>query len=192
MTNDQIRDILRYLKGLVGIIDDTNVQKIFKILIGARVTKSRASLLYIEKRECVKELLSDLIQAKDINRRLNRIQLRKIYTILGDYHMYPVCRLCGKPIQIDTFTQQYAQQSNQMTFSWDHKQPKSMGGTWALTNIQPTHKICNNRRGVKPLCKERHKTNMRMNIDIKVDLNDTKKHYRPAHFGTLNQGQQYC
>ncbi|MBR3510902.1 MAG: HNH endonuclease [Alphaproteobacteria bacterium] len=192
MTNDQIRDILRYLKRLVVIIDESNVKKLFKIFIGARDKNSRASFLYIDTREAVKQLLSDLINSKNINKVLTRHQVKRIYTILGDYHIYPVCRLCGKPIKIDTFTQRYSQQSNQMTFSWDHKYPKSKGGTWALTNMQPTHKICNTKRGIKPLCKERHKTNMKSNIDIMIDPDTEKLQYRPTHFSVFNSGRQYC
>ena len=48
-----------------------------------------------------------------------------------------ICYLCGQLIL------------KQEELSADHVVPKSKGGTTSFSNLKPTHKICNNKKGDK-------------------------------------------
>ena len=100
--------------------------------------------------------------------QLNCRQMKGIYTIIGDYGIYPICKLCGQPIFIDSD----APLDEKESFSWDHIIPKSFGGEYQLYNTQTTHKICNNHRQCNP-CKPK-----KLNLVIDMSNEFCKKHYK--------------
>ena len=58
-----------------------------------------------------------------------------------------ICQLCLQPIDL---TLDYP---NPMSYSIDHKIPRSLGGTHEQRNLQASHLVCNVRRGNKPIDK---------------------------------------
>ena len=188
MTNNDVKKTLKDVRQITDIMDKSHLNRILKILIGAQTTKSCAFFLSLDIRKTVKKMLSDLLKSNQINNLFNRRQIKQIYEILGDYNIYPLCKLCGQPIKIDSYIQQHIDQTDKMAFSWDHMQPKSLGGSYELNNMQPTHKICNNKRGIQPAYKRRLHINIK--ITLEFDDNHSIKH-RPLHL-TLNPQVQYC
>ena len=188
MTNNDIKKTLKDIRHITDSMDDSHLDRILKILINAQTSKGCAFFLSVDVRKTVKKMLSDLIRSNQINNLFNRKQIKQIYEILGDYNVYPVCKLCGQPIKIDSYIQQHMDNTDKMAFSWDHMQPKSLGGSYALNNMQPTHKICNNRRGIQPAYNQK----IHINIKISLEFDDGQSvKYRPVHF-TLNPQVQYC
>jgi 5-methylcytosine-specific restriction endonuclease McrA len=191
MTNNEIKDVLRTAGRLVNTMDKEHAKNLLKILMGAQCKKDCASFIFIDIRKTVRKLLSDLIKTDHINNYLTRKRMKQIFTIMGDYEVYPICKLCGQPIKITTGTNQ----CGHLDFSWDHKKPKSKGGGYDLANLQPTHKICNNRRGTKPLYSRHYKLKMRLDIDVVLDLDDVcdleNSHYRSSGFG-LRKQDSWC
>ena len=190
MTNSEVKGTLKEIKQITDKMDESHLNRILKILIDAQTTKGCAFFLALDVRKTVKKMLTDLIKTSHVNNIFNRKQIKQIYEILGDYHVYPVCKLCGQPIKIDSGSiQQYrTNQADKMAFSWDHMQPKSLGGGYELNNMQPTHKICNNRRGILPAYNQK----VRINIKITLEFDDNHNvKYRPVHL-TLNPQVQYC
>lgn len=206
MTNNEIKETLQDANRILGSMDKNHVRNILKILIDAQVKKSCASFLSLDIRKTTKKLLVDLIKSDHVNNYLTRKHMKQIYEILGDYHIYPICKLCGQPIKIDSFSVKHETQSQQMSFSWDHIKPKSLGRSYDLANMQPTHKICNNKRGIKPIYRQigsnnSHNNKLKLNIkiDIFFDLEPDNHKYRPDRFGLRKQDAwchkqccQYC
>jgi len=56
-----------------------------------------------------------------------------------------ICQLCLKTIDL---TIEYP---NPISYSLDHKIPRSQGGTHNQSNLQAAHLICNSKRGNKPI-----------------------------------------
>ena len=189
MTNSEVKGTLKNIRQITNIMDEQHLNRILKILLDAQATKNCAFFLALDVRKTVKKLLSNLIKFSHINNIFNRRQIKQIYEILGDYHVYPVCKLCGQPIMIDSCSIQQCRtnQADKMAFSWDHMQPKSLGGSYELNNMQPTHKICNNKRGIQPA----YNRKLHINIKISLEFDDTQMvKYRPIHL-TLNPQIQY-
>ena len=88
-----------------------------------------------------KKVLTSLMKTDDLVYLFDKKQIKALYRILSEYHIYPICPLCGKPIKT------YANNKHPGEFTWDHVVPKSLGGGNELCNLQPTHKKCNNRKG---------------------------------------------
>lgn len=188
MTNNDIKKTLKDVKQITDMMDGPHINRLLKILMDAQLSKDCAFFLSVDIRKTVKKLLSNLIRSNQVNNLFNRRQIKQIYEILGDYNIYPVCKLCGQPIKIDTYIQQHIDQTDKMAFSWDHMQPKSLGGSYALNNMQPTHKICNNRRGIQPA----YNRKLRINIKISLEFDDGQTvKYRPMHL-TLCPQVQHC
>lgn len=191
MTNKEIKETLKTASFLVNTMDKEHARNLLKILLGAQCKNDCASFAFIDIRKTVKKLLSDLIKTDHVNNYLNRKHMKQIFAIMGDYEVYPTCKLCGQTIKITTGTNQ----SGQMDFSWDHQKPKSKGGSYDLANLQPTHKICNNKRGVKPVYSKHYRLKMKIDIDIEFDLEDLcdskNPRYRPDRFG-LRKQDSWC
>ena len=192
MTNNEIKDVLRQASRLVNTMDKAHAKNLLKILVDAQAKKDCASFVYIDIKKTVKKLLNDLVKTDHVNNCLRRRHMKQIFTILGDYDVYPVCKLCGQPIKINTETSQACEY---LSFSWDHVTPKSKGGSYDLANLQPAHRICNNKRGTKPLYSRHYKIKMNINIDIVFDLDelcDSKNpRYRQDRFG-LRKQDSWC
>ena len=201
MTNNEVKSTLKDVQRLVCSMDESHSKKLLQILLNAQTKKDCAFFLSADVKKLCKKLLSDLIKSDNTNEYLDRIDMKKIYTIMGDYHYYPICALCGQPIKIDSNIPDDKGPSNGLMFTWDHKIPKSLGGTYDLENMQPTHKICNNKRGTQPLNDNRQKYQLDLTIAIEINMcgyNKKNRQYRPAHFklqipniGQQNQCRQY-
>lgn len=200
MTNNEVKSILKCVDDLMPRMEKSQVKTLMKILIGAQVQKPCASFLYIDIRKLTKKLIHDTMKLERVNRLISRKQMKKIYDILFQYHVYPMCKLCNQPIRyLDSKAVQDDPKKNQLAFSWDHIKPKSEGGSYKLSNMQPTHKICNNRRGTDPIedektKKKRRKTGEDMpELHIKITLDTEElvdpevKIYRSRHFGLRKQ-----
>ena len=202
MTNNEVKATLECVDSLMGVMEKSKVRTLLKILIGAQVQKPCASFFYIDIRKLAKKLLHDTMKAERVNRRITRKQMKQIYEILADYHMYPRCKLCNQPIiYLDSKAVQHDPKMNQMAFSWDHIKPKSEGGSYKLSNMQPTHKICNNKRGTDPIKPEKTKKKKTkeegLNLHIQIVLDGEEcgkpatKVYRSKHFG-LRKQDSWC
>lgn len=55
------------------------------------------------------------------------------------------CHLCGQVIDLNL------KYPHPLCATRDHVKPRSLGGTNAIRNQRPAHKVCNERRGNKPL-----------------------------------------
>ena len=65
-----------------------------------------------------------------------------------------------------------------------------MGGSYALSNMEPTHKICNNKRGTEPVYGRG--CGVKFNIEIRIDFEHENPKYRPTRFRTNIQYQCHC
>ena len=195
MTNNEIKNTLKDACRLVNTMDKAHATDLLKILMDAQCEKNCASFLFIDIRKTVKRLLNELIKKDHISNYLTRKHMKQIFMLMGDYKVYPVCKLCGKPIEICSDNQKHKEQLKNMAFSWDHQIPKSRGGSYDLSNLQPTHKLCNNRRGTKPLYSKHYKLKMKINLDIVFDMNglceSENLKYRPDRFG-LRKQDSWC
>ena len=191
MTNNEVKNTLKDVSRMVNTMDKEHVTNLLKILIDAQGKKNCASFVYIDIRKTAKKLLNDFIKAEHVNEHLNRKQMKQIFEIMGDYNVYPVCKLCGQPIKICSCAEHdHSQdQSDQMCFSWDHRIPKSKGGGYELANLQPTHKLCNNKRGVKPLYSKHYKIEIEINIAMGI-VDDVKS--KPSHRVRLRKQDSWC
>lgn len=191
MTDNEIKETLRTASRLVNTMDKEHIRNLLKILMDAQCKDNCASFVYMDIRKTTKKLLNDLVKTDHVNNYLNRRQMKRIFAIMGDYEVYPICKLCGQPIKITTGTNQ----CGHLDFSWDHQKPKSKGGSYDLANLQPTHKICNNKRGTKPLYSRHYKLKMRIDIDMVFDLDDVcnseNLKYRTNKFG-LRKQDSWC
>lgn len=186
MTNNEIKETLRDASAIVNMMDKKHIRELLTILLDARQKKNDcAFFIYMDMKKAVKKLISDLIKTDHVNNKITRRQLKHIYAILGDYNYFTDCRICDKPIKITTDSLKHETQSQPMIFTWDHIKPKSQGGSFDLANLQPTHKICNNKRGVKPLYKRHYKLKIKIKINIET-IEDNPK-YRPSRFGLRKQ-----
>ncbi|MBR3147726.1 MAG: HNH endonuclease [Alphaproteobacteria bacterium] len=189
MTNNEIKDTLKQASRLVNTMDKEHIKNLLRVFVDAQFEKNCASFFYIDIKKTLKKLLSDLVKTEHVNGVLNRKQMKQVFEIMGDYGFRPICKLCGKPIEINSVNQRHKDQLKNMAFSWDHQVPKSKGGSYDLSNLQPTHKLCNNRRGTKPLYSRHYK--IKLNIELSVELEEQGTRYRPASFG-LRKQDSWC
>ena len=82
-------------------------------------------------------------QEKDANRW--QASHRPLWKARIFYRDKGICQLCNKPIDL---TLDYP---DQMSYSIDHKIPRSLGGTHDQKNLQAAHLSCNSKRGNKPI-----------------------------------------
>jgi len=177
MNIQETKETLIDARKMVKTMDLDHVERLFNALINAQDKKTCAFFLHMDIRKCVKKILSTLINSNETNKLLTCVQMKRIYTILGDYGLSPVCRLCGEPIQIDSATPMDRPKS----FSWDHVVPRAFGGPYELYNTEPAHRRCNSKRGCDPFVPKN-------DINIVISINDCEncdcvdceqKRYRP-------------
>lgn len=161
MNLKETRETLIDTRKMVRAMDQNHAQRLLNILLNARDNKPCAFFLHMDVKKCVKQILSGLINSGQANTLLSCKQMKKIYTVLGDYGLSPVCRLCGKPIQIDSSTAP----DRPGAFSWDHVVPRAFGGEYELYNTEPAHRDCNSRRGCNPFVAKN-------NINIVININN--------------------
>lgn len=192
MTNNEVKNTLKELRRTMDMMDKSHIKNLLKILMNAQGIKNCAFFLSLDMRKITKKLLSDFIKSDFVNVRLSRRQMKQIYQILGDYRIYPKCGLCGQPILIDSDYMRYEPNLDKMAFSWDHMNPKSMGGSDDLENMQPTHKICNNKRGTTPAYDQNCSININISIKISLPSDMCCQKYRPSRFGLCKYVNQNC
>ena len=100
MTNKEIKETLKTASFLVNTMDKEHARNLLKILLGAQCKNDCASFAFIDIRKTVKKLLSDLIKTDHVNNYLNRKHMKQIFAIMGDYEVYPTCKLCGQTMSV--------------------------------------------------------------------------------------------
>ena len=172
MTNNEIREVLQNASRIVDSMDKQQAKKLLQVLMGNQLKPNCIFFLFMDIKKSLKKMLSDMSKATHVNNKINYRQLKKVYEVIGDYKIYPTCKLCGQPIKIDSETIKHATQSQPMMFTWDHIYPKSRGGSNDLANMQPTHKICNAKKADKVLfSKKRNHRNRKITINIDININ---------------------
>ena len=148
MTDNEIRNLLKDIFVLTNSMDKEHLKALFQILTGEQVS----GLCYPPiLRKDVQRKLTKTSSINHVGYQFNHKQIKQMYAIMGDYGHYPLCKLCGKPIYINSQTvRNSVKQYNNKEFTWDHIYPKSLGGTSDLSNLQETHKLCNNLKGSTP------------------------------------------
>ena len=149
MTDNEIKETLKDLLILTNSMDKEQLQKLLQILMVDKCETDKGLLpCVINLRKTVKNSLNSYIKSRHLVIQLNHKQMKQMYSIMGDYGHFPICKLCGKPIHITSETvRNSVTQRNNKEFTWDHIFPKSLGGSSDLSNLQATHKICNNHKG---------------------------------------------
>ena len=149
MTDNEIKQTLRDILILTNSMDKEHLTRLLQILLTVQYESvDENPLCVINLRKTVKHVLGHHIKSNHPNIVFNHKQMKQIYTIMGDYGHYPVCKLCGKPILINSETvRNSVTQRNSKEFTWDHIYPKSSGGSSDLSNMQAAHKLCNNHKG---------------------------------------------
>lgn len=186
MTKAEIQQTLRNLSKLINKMDKTHLKELLGILTNnAQKTDDCALFLFIDIKKTVKRLVSELAKANNIDEKLSTKQVKQIFALMGDYAVYPCCKLCGQPIQINSQILKDNAQTKHM-FTWDHQFPKSLGGQSTLDNMQPAHKICNNKKADKVLYQVNYNININVNLNLCCPAQDDQKKYRPRHFNFFN------
>ena len=167
-------------------MDKAHIKELLGILTNnAQVKNDCALFLYIDIKKTVKRLISELTKANNIDEKLSTKQVKQIFALMGDYDVYPCCKLCGQPIQINSQILKDNAQTKQM-FTWDHQYPKSLGGQSTLNNMQPAHKICNNKKADKILYQVNYNININVNLNMCCPGQEEQTKYRPRHFCFFN------
>ena len=191
MTKTDIKQTLSDLSKLINKMDKTHLKELLGILTNnAQKKDDRALFFYIDIKKTVKRLVSELVKADSISDKLSTKQVKQIFALMGDYEVYPICKLCGQPIQINSETLKENAQTKHM-FTWDHRFPKSLGGRSTLDNMQPAHKICNNKKADKILYQVNYNFNININMNIGCPCQDGQRKYRPRHFNFFNPNPWY-
>lgn len=190
MTKSEIQQTFRNLSKLINTMDKAHIKELLKILTNAQTPDDCAFFLYIDIKKTAKHLVNELSKADNVSKRLTTKQLKQIFALMGDYEVYPTCKLCGQPIKINSQILKDNAQTKQM-FTWDHQYPKSLGGQSTLDNMQPAHKICNNKKADKILYQVNYNININVNLGMCCPCQDGQRKYRPRHFSFFNPQTWY-
>jgi len=168
MTDSEIKQVLKDIFVLTNSMDREHLKALFQILTGEK----EVNLCYPPVlRKSIKKKLTNISETNHPSYQFNHKQIKQMYAIMGDYGHYPVCKLCGKPIYINSQTvRNSATKCSHKEFTWDHIQPKSLGGTSDLSNLQETHKLCNNIKGSTP--PEESRAQYQINIVVNICFNN--------------------
>lgn len=171
MTDNEIRQTLRDVFVLTNSMDKEHLTKMLQILVAFQNKPCDTDVFCdANLRKNVKKHLNKYLDSNHLLARFNHKQIKQIYAIMGDYGHYPVCKLCGKPIYINSSTiRNSVTQRNNKEFTWDHIYPKSLGGVNDLSNMQAAHKICNNHKGRN--LPEEH-AHYQINIVVTIQFDD--------------------
>ena len=122
MTNNEIKNTLKEASRLINTMDKAHAKDLLKVLMDALCDKNSASFLFIDIRKTVKKLLNDFIKKDHVNNYLTRKHMKQIFMLMGDYNVYPVCKLCGKPIKINSGNQKHKEQLENIRQSREESQ----------------------------------------------------------------------
>lgn len=169
MTDQEIYNILYDTHCIIDHMTKDKVKKILNIL-GPLQQYFGFKLSGSDKLNFnTKKILTNLMVYGRLTDVFDRNQIKALYRILSEYHIYPTCPLCGEPII------RYSNNKHPDEFSWDHVIPKSLGGENELYNLQPTHKECNNDKGNNLLYHAHYTVEVVVNINFS---NNMSKHSR--------------
>ncbi len=180
MTSDEIKKILKDVLILSKTMDKEHLKKLLQILVLVLHKQEPESNSARELRKNIKKAIDVCKENDQLEFLFTHRHIKDIYKIMGDYEWYPVCKLCGEPIKIDSGNHRHSVCYTPGEFSWDHIVPKSMGGLKELANLQATHKLCNNLRGnLTQLENEHYVINITVNF-ISINNAKNKKSRRKA------------
>lgn len=163
MTDEEIRRVLKDIFVLTNSMDKEHLKTLFQILTGE---KEIVFCYPPALRKNIQRKITKTVNINHIGYQFNHKQIKQMYALMGDYGHYPVCKLCGKPIYINSQTiSNSSKKCSHKEFTWDHIYPKSLGGVNDLSNMQPSHKLCNNLKGSN--VKEEH---VHYSINIVVNI----------------------
>lgn len=182
MTNAEVKRTLKELKSLIPNMDKVHVKKLLSLLIMGQ--KIESELIVEDVRKSLQNVVEKFIKSPTVNEDIDRDQMKQIYKIMGDYDAYPVCALCGFPIYVNSSG---TKKQTGASFSWDHIVPKALCGSNDLSNMQPTHKLCNSRRG----CQTMYHTHYTINIYLGVDTEKKETKKKSAKKSNVKPSKQY-
>ena len=166
MSPQDMKGLLRTVGKVSNKMDDKHLQIVQSILISAQRSNRCVFFRFLTLKQSVQYLVNELLKQKNILDLLDKTKTKTLYKILGRYNYFPTCALCGKMIDMSVISEnQKRQPDDPLSFSWDHKYPKTLGGTTHLSNMQPAHKICNNKKS-DALTYDCMPINIKINIPI--------------------------
>ena len=175
MTNKDLKRVFKEINEHLHGMDKQHLKRLLNILIDIQPKFKATNFINMNLEKLIKKLISECMNVPNLNRILPKWQMKNIYTILGDYNYYPICPLCGRFIRINSHMAKHEKQSNDMSFTWDHIMPKSLGGANDLSNMQPAHKICNKHKGNKLLYHVNYTINIKMTFVENETVQNKKK-----------------
>lgn len=185
MTNKDIRDILYNIRDNLEDLKKDELKQIIDILISSQPQKHPCVFQgSVDLIRYTKKLLTSFMKYDNLIELFDKKQIKSLYKILADYGFHPICPLCGRPIIMRSNVKHPDE------FTWDHQMPKSLGGVNDLFNLQPTHKICNNRKGNDILYHMHYQINVVVDIDVEVKPRRKKKNLHKKDHWRQNGG--YC
>jgi hypothetical protein len=167
VTDSEIKKTLKDILVLTNSMDPEHLNRLLKVLLINNQEGFEVSCPDDphKLRKATKKMITRRLNKKHVIKSFNHRQMKQIYTIMGDYGRFPVCKICGCPININTeIAGNSATNHASQEFSWDHIYPKSLGGSDDLINLQTTHKLCNNRKADKVLGHDHYVVNVKVDV----------------------------
>ena len=167
------KDICDLLNDTLSVLDGMSKSKAKKILRILTPIQQKYHCDISDGEDWIaraKKALIGFINQPNLVELFDKRQIKSLYSIVSEYQIYPICPLCGKPIK------KYSNNKLSDEFTWDHTIPKSLGGSDALYNMQPTHKDCNNNKGNNMLYHVDYNIEIVVNINFSMDM--SKCHHR--------------
>lgn len=166
MTDSEIKKTLKDILILTNSMDPEHLNRLLKVLLINTMEDFEFSCPDNPQklRKTTQKMITRRLNKRHVIKSFNRKQMKQIYTIMGDYGRFPVCKICGRPIDINSETVQNSKECTYQEFSWDHIYPKSLGGSDDLINLQTTHKLCNNRKANKVLGHDHFVVNVQVDL----------------------------
>lgn len=171
MTNKDIYEILYDTRRILDSAGKDKVKQIYRILLSGKKKHRCVFLNSADLVQYTKEWLTNFMKDPNLITSFNKSQIKSLYSILSEFHIYPVCPLCNKEIK------KYSNNKYPNEFTWDHIIPKSLGGSGDLYNLQPTHKECNNSKGNDMLYHAHYNIEVVVNINFSMDMAKHDKHH---------------
>ena len=118
MTDEEIRRVLKDIFVLTNSMDKDHLETLFQILTGE---KEIVFCYPPALRKNIQRKITKTVNINHIGYQFNHKQIKQMYALMGDYGHYPVCKLCGKPIYINSQTiRNSAKKCAHKEFTWDH------------------------------------------------------------------------
>ena len=175
MSPSDIKSLVYTVGKVSNSMKEEHLQTVRSILISAQRSNRCVFFRFMTLKQSVRYLVDNILQQDNVLDVFDKTKVKTLYKILGQYHYFPTCALCGKLIDMSVVSEnQKRQPDDPVSFSWDHKYPKTRGGTTHLSNMQPAHKICNNLKSDKL-----GYGSIPINIKINLSIPSRLKNLRP-------------